>query len=96
MQIYAKSLDISDKVEKFYKGTYEIMSLLYYQGIFLRAPKQICHGLKYYLQKSTVKSFCTSSYHLKVDYPSCALQPLYVSTEAVTQPTGHVSMFTLL
>ena len=65
------------------------MSLSYYYGIFLRAPKQICYGLKCYLQKSTVKSFHTSSYHLKIDYPSHALQPLYISTQAVTNPTGH-------
>ena len=39
--------------------TNKIISLSYCYGIFLKASKQICYGLKCYLQKSTVNSFCT-------------------------------------
>ena len=79
--------------ERFYlhhrKHLHTIVSISYYHGVFLREPKQICCGFKCYLQKFTVKSLCTSSYHLKVDYPAYALQPLHINTEAVTHPTGQ-------
>ena len=95
-QIYLKLLETCNNMifnNNVLKISLFKVSLSYYHGIFLSAPKEICYGLKCYLQKSTVKSFHTSSYHLKVDYPSNAFQPLYINTEVVTHPTEQDMRF---
>ena len=49
-QIYLKSVEIYSNITLNQNNDFDkIMSLSYYHGIFLRAPKQIFYGLKCYL-----------------------------------------------